>query len=85
MKEFVFTVRDELGLHARPAGALAKEAKKFSSEIVIEKDGKSAGANRLIALMGLGIKRSDSITVRIEGEDEEKAESAIKEFLEKNL
>ena len=37
MKEIKFTVTDPLGIHARPAGILVKEAKKFSSKIAIEK------------------------------------------------
>ena len=33
MKSFEYTVKDELGIHARPAGLLVKEAKKFQSEM----------------------------------------------------
>ena len=42
MKEFMYTVKDEQGIHARPAGMLAKEAKKYESKITIYKDEKSA-------------------------------------------
>ena len=35
MKEIKFTVTDPLGIHARPAGILVKEAKKFSSKITV--------------------------------------------------
>ena len=31
MKEFTYVIKEELGLHARPAGLLVKEAKKFQS------------------------------------------------------
>ena len=41
MKTFDYTIKDELGIHARPAGLLVKEAKKFSSECTITKDGKT--------------------------------------------
>ena len=37
MKSFEYTIKDELGIHARPAGLLAKEAKKYSSVCMIEK------------------------------------------------
>ena len=30
MKNFEYTIKDELGIHARPAGVLAKEAKKYA-------------------------------------------------------
>ena len=32
MQQFTYTIQDELGLHARPAGVLVKEAKKFKSD-----------------------------------------------------
>ena len=37
MKTFDYTVKDELGIHARPAGLLVKEAKNFTSKITIKK------------------------------------------------
>ena len=38
---FIYQIKDEVGLHARPAGLLAKEAKKYQIKIVIRKDDKS--------------------------------------------
>ena len=40
MKSFEFTVKDELGIHARPAGMLTKEAKKYKSTILLKKGDK---------------------------------------------
>ena len=37
-----------------------------------------------MALMGLGVKGGDTITLRVEGEDEQTASAAVKEFLENN-
>ena len=37
MKTFEYTIKDELGIHARPAGMLVKEAKNFASECTITK------------------------------------------------
>ena len=85
MKTFEYTIKDELGIHARPAGMLAKTAKALDSEITITKADKSAGASKLMALMGLGVKCGDTITVTITGGDEEASEKAMKEFLEANL
>ena len=56
MKSFVYTIKDEIGIHARPAGLLAKKAKEFESEITVEKDGKRVVATKLMALMGMGVK-----------------------------
>ena len=85
MKTFSYTIKDEIGLHARPAGLLVKAAKQFSSEITIEKDGKTAGAQKLMMLMGLGIKQGDTIIITINGGDEEKSFNIMKEFFEENL
>lgn len=85
MRKFDYTIKDELGIHARPAGMLAKAVKSVESEITVTKGEKTVDASKLIALMGMGIKCGDTITVGINGSDEEYAENTIKEFLEKTL
>lgn len=85
MKSFAYTITDEVGIHARPAGMLAKEAKKFASKIEIEKDGKSADVRRMMGVMGLGVKCGEEITVKIEGEDEAQAAEAMQAFFAANL
>lgn len=85
MKQFKYTIKDELGLHARPAGLLAKLVKDYSSKVTITKDGKSADASKLIAIMGMGVKKNEEVTVSVEGADESTAVSAIKDFFSKNL
>ena len=85
MKSFRYTIKDEIGIHARPAGLLAKHAKNFKSEIIIEKDGKSVSAARLMQIMGMGIKCGDTVTVTVSGEDEEEAAKATEVFFSQNL
>lgn len=85
MKTFNYTITDELGIHARPAGVLAKTAKALDSEVTITKGEKSVGASKLMMLMGLGVKQGDMITVTVEGGDEENAYNTMKEFFESNL
>ena len=85
MKSFTYTIKDEVGIHARPAGLLVKEAKKYESKISIVKDGKSAVASKLMALMGLGVKCGDTVEVTVEGGDEDAAFDGIKAFIEANL
>lgn len=85
MIKFEFTVKDELGIHARPAGSLAKLAKSLDSEITVFKNDKFASATKLIALMGLNVKQGDTVTVTIEGGNEAEAEKAVREFFENNL
>lgn len=85
MKTFTYTIKDELGIHARPAGMLAKAAKALDSEITITKGDKTVGATKLMALMGLGVKCGDTITVTANGGNEDAALEEIKNFLEANL
>lgn len=85
MKTFTYTIKDELGIHARPAGLLAKTTKALDSEITISKGEKTVGAAKLMALMGLGVKCGDTITVTINGGNEDASERAMREVLEDNL
>ena len=85
MKSFSYTVKDELGIHARPAGMLVKEVKNFQSKVTLERDGKSVDASRLMAVMGMGVKKDQTVTVTVEGDDEDAACEAIKAFFETNL
>lgn len=85
MKTFTFTVKDAAGIHARPAGILAKEAKKYVSKIEIVKGEKAANVTKLMAVMALGVKSGETVEVRVSGDDEEAASQAVQEFLEKNL
>ena len=70
---------------AGPAGLLAKKAKEFQSAITLEKDGKSVNLTKLMAVMGLGIKQGETITVTVEGEDETVAAEEIAAFLNENV
>lgn len=85
MQKFEYTVKDEVGIHARPAGLLVKEAKKFQSKVMITKEGKSADASKLMAVMGLGVKCGQTVEVSVEGDDEAEAFEAMKSFFEANL
>ena len=87
MKEFEYTIKDPIGIHARPAGILAKAAKGMDSTITIAKaDGsKSAVATKLMAIMGMGIKSGETVKVTVEGGDEEANCAAMQKFFEENL
>ena len=85
MLTMVHKIKDENGIHARPAGLLASECKNYNSEITIEKDGKKANARKIFEVMSLCVKNGDEIVVSVNGEDEVKAFDALAVFLEKNL
>lgn len=85
MKVFTYTIQDELGIHARPAGMLVKEAGKWVSSITIRQDGKSADAKRVFSIMSLAVKKGHTVTVTVEGEDEEEAAKQMEAFFRENL
>ncbi len=85
MKSFEYTITDPVGMHARPAGNLAKKVKEYQSKVVIVKGEKSAEAQKLMAVMGLGVKNGEKITVTVEGDDEEKAVAEIEAFFKEKL
>lgn len=85
MKQFTYTITDPVGIHARPAGLLVKAAKEYQSRIMIIKGEKSSDATRLMSLMGMGVKCGDTLTVTVEGADEEAAAQGIETFFKENL
>lgn len=86
MKKIEYVITNEIGLHARPAGLLAKVAKSLDSAVTVEKlGGKSASASRMIALMGLGAKCGDTLVITVEGGNEEANAAIVEDFLKENL
>ena len=85
MKSFSYVINDELGLHARPAGLLVKEAKKFSSKITLTKEERTVSATQLMMIMSMGVKKGAEVTVTADGADEEEAIAALEKFFQENL
>lgn len=85
MTRFDYTIKDQLGIHARPAGELVKVASSFPCSIQIEKDGKAVDAKRILGIMGLGVKCGMTISIICDGDQEAEAAAAIKTVLEEQL
>lgn len=86
MQKFDHTVRDPEGIHARPAGLLVKCAQSCSSKVtIVAASGKSADAKRLFAVMGLGVKQNDRITLTVEGSEESADCEKLKAFCKESL
>lgn len=80
------TVNNKTGLHARPASDLVQLAKKYSSkiEILVNRDGNDViiDAKSIINVMAGGLSQGTVITLRISGEDEDKAGADIVDYIE---
>ena len=85
MKEFIYTVTDPQGIHARPAGELVKLAKEFTSSVTTSKDGKSGDCKKIFGVMALAVKCGNEVTITVEGEDEEAAAAKIEKFMKSNM
>lgn len=85
MKKFEYKVADKLGVHARPAGMLVKEAAKFTSKIMVASPEKEVDAKRIMGVMSMGAKQGDLLKFTIEGPDEAAAAAALEKFVKENL
>ena len=85
MKEFTYKIQDEIGIHARPAGLLVKEAAKFQSDIIMHLGDKCADCKKIFAVMTLGVKSGDTVRLEITGTDENTAAGELEGFFKDNL
>lgn len=85
MKTFTYVIKDKEGIHARPAGIIVAEAKKFESNISIANKGKKADLKRIFGVMGLCVKSGEQVVIEISGQDEDAACEALKKVFETNL
>jgi phosphocarrier protein len=77
-----FTIRNKLGLHARPSAQLTQTASRFQSEVFIAKDGRRVNAKSIMGVMMLAAGAGSVVTVDVAGTDEEPALQAIGELID---
>ncbi len=79
IKELV--IKNEIGLHGRPAALLVQTTNKFLSDITIKKAGKSVNAKSIMGIMAIGISQGEKIEVTANGADEENAITEIEKLI----
>lgn len=79
------TITNSEGLHMRPAGVVAKEMGKFSSNVTIVFGGKRINAKSLINIISACIKTGSEVTFECDGPDEAEAMAKIEELKEQNF
>lgn len=82
MGEFRYIIKDEIGIHARPAGQLVKLAKGAGCAITITKGDKTVDATKIMSIMSLGVKTGDEVLVEA---DDEAVLNELERFFENNL
>ena len=77
------TVKVQLdgGLEARPVAVLVQVASQFESSVYVEADGRKVNAKSIMGMMTLGLAAGDSLTVEIDGKDENTAFESIEKYL----
>ena len=79
------TVKNEVGLHARPATYFIQKANEFKSGIWVEKEERRVNAKSLLGVLSLGIVKGTAITVIADGADEQEAVDALVALIENNF
>lgn len=79
------TVKNQSGLHLRPAGILCRTAMLYKSHITLRHKDGSANAKSVLGVLGAGVKTDDEIEITCEGIDEQEALDAILELFASGL
>lgn len=82
MVEKILTVKNRAGIHARPASLIAQMANKFQSEISLEKDSIVVNAKSIMGVITMAAGYNTTITLKVEGSDEQDAANAIEKLFE---
>ncbi len=81
MVELTHTLVDPMGFHARSVMLVANEAQRWKSEVTVSHGELSSTANDVISLMGLDAHVGDTLTIKIEGDDEADAADFFEHLL----
>ena len=76
------TIRNSVGLHARPATFFVQKANCFKSSIWVEKEDCRVNAKSLLGVLSLGISQGSAITIIADGADEADAVAGLIELVE---
>ena len=79
------TIKNQVGLHARPATYFIQKANEFKEEIKVTKVEREVNGKSLLGVLSLGITRGSSITISASGENEQAAVEALVALVESNF
>lgn len=75
-------IKNQVGLHARPATFFIQKANEFNSSIWVEKDERKVNAKSLLGVLSLGIEGGSTIKIIVDGSDEKEAIEALTKLVE---
>ncbi len=85
MKEGQTIIKNNTGLHARPASMFVKKASEFKSDIIIAANNKEANGKSIMSVMSLGVDKGTNVSIKAEGIDEEEAVKDLIAFIKNEL
>lgn len=88
MVEVTVVLKNEEGLHARPAAIFSSTAKSFECDLKMYKDDnkeKEHKAKSVISVMAMGAAKGDAITIVANGSDEKEAVEKLKTLIDTNF
>ncbi|MBI3288138.1 MAG: HPr family phosphocarrier protein [Elusimicrobia bacterium] len=85
MIEKVLTIRNRLGLHAKPSALFVREAEKFKAQVLVVKDGLQVNGKSVMGLMLLAAESGAKLTIKAEGPDESKAVEALEKLFDRKF
>lgn len=86
MKSFTYTIKDNEGIHARPAGILCKTCKTMApNKVTLTKGDQTVECTKILAVMSLGVKCGETITLTVDGPDEDANITELQDWISANL
>lgn len=85
MKKFDYTLKKKMGIHARPAALIADRAKFVDSTVMVTFGDKVADASKVLDMIGLGAKQGDTVSVIVEGPDEDAVAVDMEKLFKENF
>ncbi|OCL26196.1 phosphocarrier protein HPr [Orenia metallireducens] len=82
MVEKKVVIKNDTGIHARPASLIVQKANEFTSDITLGKDGQDVNAKSIMGIMSLGVSKSTEVTIKAEGADAAAAVDALVDLIE---
>lgn len=79
------TIKNNVGLHARPATFFIQKANSYASSIWIQKDDRRISAKSLLGVLSMGITGGMTITLIADGSDEAEALNGLEELVSNSL
>lgn len=78
-------IKNEEGLHARPAALFVKVAKKFEASVAVRRGSQRVNGKSIMGILMLGASKGSRITIEVDGDDANEALSELVDVVEQNL